>query len=104
MSRFLVVRYDVTDLAPEEVDELTLEAVVQAEASAGHREVSVSAETVEEGEDAPRQAMRAALDGLSDMSTDEFARGADRPLRDRLARALGYADADAYYAARGERP
>jgi hypothetical protein len=94
MSRFLVVRYDVTGLTPDEVDELTLEAVVQAEASDGHRAVSVTAETVE-GED---EAIRAVLDGLSGMTSDAFATGADRPLRDRLARALGYADADAYYA------
>lgn len=59
-----------------------------------------ASDAAEEGEG---DAIRAALDGLSDMSTDEFARGADRPLRDRLARALGYGDADAYYAAKGER-
>jgi hypothetical protein len=83
----------------EAYDEETGKQAAYGEVLAILREEANEAAAEAEGE-----AIRAALDGLSDMSTDEFARGADRPLRDHLARSLGYADADAYYAAKGERP
>lgn len=43
------------------------------------------------------QAIRFALLELENMTSEEFAHGADRPLRDRLARALGYSDGDDFY-------
>lgn len=45
-KRYLDVRYDVTDLSPDEIGQLTLEAVVQAERSDGHPSVEVEAEVV----------------------------------------------------------
>jgi hypothetical protein len=51
-KRYLDVRYDVTDLTPDEIGNLCLEAVVQGEASDDHPSVEVETDLVDwEAED-----------------------------------------------------
>ena len=44
---YLVLRYDVTGLSQEEIDQLAFEAAVQAESSDGHRGVPEPTDTIE---------------------------------------------------------
>jgi hypothetical protein len=46
-KRYLDVRYDVTDLTPDQIGDLGMEAVVQAEASDDHPSVEVETDLVD---------------------------------------------------------
>lgn len=95
-KRYLDVRYDVTDLSDEEVDQLALEAGAQAERSDGHPTVEVEIKTNDVDDEAdggasltpePREAVERLLDiPADDEQTPPFGRV---PLRNFVANVLG---------------